>query len=192
MDEPMHSMALAILVRCLRGVRDRWNDIRDHLEGLLDDGDALFNPDDHDRLLWDDEIFTRSRKYFWAIHCLMECHLSVSDNIMQWENYHKARIEPLHKANALTDSDLSKLRELEEVYVALKNLRLYFSEKLASTKALRDGLFNASAVVESRASTRLGENVKLLTLVSIFFLPLAFCTVSPRSPAHQVSWIVDR
>ncbi|KAE9364562.1 hypothetical protein N431DRAFT_108587 [Stipitochalara longipes BDJ] len=30
--------------------------------------------------------------------------------------------------------------------------------------------------MESRASARLGENVKLLTLVSIFFLPLSFCT----------------
>jgi hypothetical protein len=36
-------------------------------------------------------------------------------------------------------------------------------------------LFNASGVMESRASTRLGENVKLLTFVSIFFLLLSFC-----------------
>ena len=43
-------------------------------------------------------------------------------------------------------------------------------------------LFNASAVIESRASTRLGENVKLLTFVSIFFLPLSFCTVSAQIP----------
>jgi hypothetical protein len=41
-------------------------------------------------------------------------------------------------------------------------------------------LFNASAVVESRLSTRLAQNVKLLTYVSIFYLPLAFCAV--RSP----------
>jgi hypothetical protein len=32
-------------------------------------------------------------------------------------------------------------------------------------------LFNASSAVESRASTRLGENVKLLTYVIIFYLP---------------------
>ncbi len=37
-------------------------------------------------------------------------------------------------------------------------------------------LFNASGVVESRASTRLGEIVKLLTYVSIFYLPLSFST----------------
>jgi hypothetical protein len=30
-------------------------------------------------------------------------------------------------------------------------------------------------MIESRAATRLGENVKLLTYVSIFYLPLAFC-----------------
>jgi len=31
---------------------------------------------------------------------------------------------------------------------------------------------------ESRISTRLGQNVMLLTYVSIFYLPLAFCAVS--------------
>lgn len=46
--------------------------------------------------------------------------------------------------------------------------------------ALFSQLFNASAVIESRASTRLGENVKLLAFVSIFFLPLSFCTVSAQ------------
>jgi hypothetical protein len=36
--------------------------------------------------------------------------------------------------------------------------------------------------VESRASTRLGEIVKLLTYVSIFYLPLTFSTVSRNYP----------
>jgi hypothetical protein len=36
--------------------------------------------------------------------------------------------------------------------------------------------------MESRTATQLGENVKLLTYVSIFFLPLSFCTVSPDFP----------
>ncbi|KAJ4415325.1 hypothetical protein N0V85_002766 [Neurospora sp. IMI 360204] len=36
-------------------------------------------------------------------------------------------------------------------------------------------LFNASALIESRSSTRLGQNVQLLTYISIFYLPLGFC-----------------
>jgi hypothetical protein len=79
----MHSTVLSILRQCFVRVRDKWNALRDHLDDLLDEGDALFNPTDHDKLLWDDEVFTRSRKYFWAIHCLTEFHLSISDNILQ-------------------------------------------------------------------------------------------------------------
>jgi len=83
----------------------------------------------------------------------------------------------------------------------LDNIRTRFKNKFDRVKTLRDGvsrifpirrlereefaltsfliqLFNASALVESRASTRLGQNVKLLTYVSIFYLPLAFCAVS--------------
>lgn len=36
--------------------------------------------------------------------------------------------------------------------------------------------------MESRAAIRLGENIKLLTFVSVFFLPLSCCTVGPSIP----------
>ncbi|KAF7897147.1 hypothetical protein EAF00_005375 [Botryotinia globosa] len=58
---------------------------------------------------------------------------------------------------------------------SLINWQSQFKHQLETAQAYRDGLFNASALMESRASTRLGENVKLLTYVSIFYLPLAFC-----------------
>ncbi|TGO10826.1 hypothetical protein BTUL_0125g00400 [Botrytis tulipae] len=49
-----------------------------------------------------------------------------------------------------------RLGQLEEI---AKRLR----DKRQEALDLRDGLFNASGVMESRAATRLGENVKLLT-----------------------------
>ncbi|KAF7948502.1 uncharacterized protein EAE97_003913 [Botrytis byssoidea] len=58
---------------------------------------------------------------------------------------------------------------------SLINWQSQFKHQQETAQAYRDGLFNASALMESRASTRLGENVKLLTYVSIFYLPLAFC-----------------
>lgn len=41
--------------------------------------------------------------------------------------------------------------------------------------------FAWAAITESRISTRLGQNVMLLTYVSIFYLPLAFCAVRTSS-----------
>ncbi|KAL8777624.1 MAG: hypothetical protein Q9203_002471 [Teloschistes exilis] len=87
-----------------------------------------------------------------------------------WESYRSAL--PVLE----NDLDNIQLRNAERQCGLLQNQREYFRQKLASTRALRDALFSASAVIESRASTRLGENVKLLTFVSVFFIPLSFCT----------------
>ncbi|KAJ5709197.1 hypothetical protein N7493_010531 [Penicillium malachiteum] len=56
-----------------------------------------------------------------------------------------------------------------------------------TVKARRDRLFNASALSESRNSNRLGQNVKLLTYVSIFYLPLAFCATLWAIPNINMS-----
>lgn len=47
--------------------------------------------------------------------------------------------------------------------------------------------FAWAAITESRISTSLGQNVMLLTYVSIFYLPLAFCAVRP--PILQIDLV---
>ncbi|MCJ1390302.1 hypothetical protein MMC18_003160 [Xylographa bjoerkii] len=160
----------------LQRISDRWTDFQTFFEYILDSGDSLMQPAQHDTLLFDDGAFSRSRRYFWAIDCLSEFEINITDNLTQWTLWKKARIEILLGDNPLSELDLVQYRIAEQQCRVLENQRQYFRQKLASTIALRDALFNASAVIESRASTRLGENVKLLTFVSIFFLPLSFCT----------------
>ncbi len=41
-------------------------------------------------------------------------------------------------------------------------------------KSLRDQLFSGTSVRESREAIKQQDNIKLLTLVTIFFLPLTF------------------
>lgn len=46
--------------------------------------------------------------------------------------------------------------------------------------------------MESRASTQLGENIKILTYVSIFFLPITVCTVRANENTACVIRTDDR
>ncbi|KAH8599579.1 hypothetical protein B0O99DRAFT_365076 [Bisporella sp. PMI_857] len=151
-----------------------WRDIIEYFDNLISEKDTFLDPERHDNLLSDDESFSRSKKYFWAITTLKELDASVSDNLLQvrrlLDSAAPSSIEKLHIAEFEDARYCLKIRyhELEEVATKLR-------EKRQEATDLRDGLFSASAVMESRAATRLGENVKLLTFVSIFFLPLSFC-----------------
>ncbi|KAL9130564.1 MAG: hypothetical protein Q9217_001277 [Psora testacea] len=159
----------------LEQISQRWTDFESYFDYILDDGDSLMNPTEHDNLLFDDGALSRSRKYFWAIDCLSEFESTVGDNLTQWEYYRDATVFPSMK-DSLSSLEQRQLVFADMQYRTLQAQRDSFRQKLTATRALRDALFNASAVIESRASTRLGENVKLLTFVSIFFLPLAFTT----------------
>ena len=158
----------------LEKISERWTEFQAYFDYILDSSDSLMQPAEHDNLLFDDGAFSRSRKYFWAIECLTEFDNCITDNLTQWELYKAARVPIM--LNTLSRLDQVQLSFTDRQYAVLQNQRESFRQKLTATKALRDALFNASAVIESRASTRLGENVKLLTFVSIFFLPLAFTT----------------
>jgi len=48
---------------------------------------------------------------------------------------------------------------------------------------LREQLFSGSSVRESRRAVEQGDNIKILTLVSMIFLPLTFVTVRIPGPA---------
>ncbi|TGO25599.1 hypothetical protein BPAE_0077g00410 [Botrytis paeoniae] len=145
-----------------------------------------------------------------AIGFLTEIDNVLSDNIKQWGLYYQGRVEPLlddrdiiHRLDAaclyppavwetFRGGDILKqlkkiIQQVQTHVITLNELRNDFNRKLETTKALRDGLFNASALVESRAFTRLGENVKLLTYVSIFYLPLALCAALWAIPNIQGS-----
>jgi hypothetical protein len=154
----------------------RWEQIANYFEGLLSERNGLLDPEYHDSLLTDDSAFTRSKKYFWAIEFLKEAESSISDNICQAQ-----RFLDLLRSNPPT-AEVARIQfsaRLHKHSTALQKLEAFkkgFRNKQDEAKALRDGLFSASAVMESRAATLLGQNIKLLTYVSIFFLPISICT----------------
>ncbi|KAF4633530.1 hypothetical protein G7Y89_g4589 [Cudoniella acicularis] len=158
----------------------RWEEISCYFDRLLVERHGLLDPAYHDSLLIDDAAFTRSKKYFWAIEFLQESEASIMDVIEQCN-----RFMDLMSANPPFEEVAKKnfnarLKKHQVSVQRLRALRNGFIKKQEEAKALRDGLFSASAVMESRAATQLGENIKLLTYVSIFFLPISVCTRQTR------------
>ncbi|KAL7651531.1 hypothetical protein ACMYSQ_011240 [Aspergillus niger] len=183
------AQSLEYVSRALQDVSQRWQTLLEALEEV-DNHQFFQDPENLADRLFDDDSFSTSKRYFWAINFLHEFIHLIDDNIEQWEQYHKACVGPaLRLCSLTTEHHLNESYKALRMYESLatdscselRSLRQAFHERLEQITVMRDGasdlrLFNASAVMESRASTRLGENVKLLTKVSIFFLPLSFCT----------------
>lgn len=138
----LHSLGaeMNLIAQGLEKISERWADFQSFFDYTLDGGDSLMQPSEHDNLLFDDGAFSRSRRYFWAIDCLSEFDVSISDNITQWELYKAARILPLLAINALPDLDYRQFKSAEKQCRILHVQREYFRQKLTSTKALRDAV----------------------------------------------------
>ena len=123
----------------LEQISQRWADFQSYFDYILDGGDSLMKPNEHDNLLFDDGAFSRSRRYFWAIDCLSEFEINISDNLTQWENYKDATLLPSVTATmgALEQRQLA-FADLQ--YRTLQTQRDSFEQKLSATRALRDGV----------------------------------------------------
>ncbi|OJD09779.1 hypothetical protein AJ78_08931 [Emergomyces pasteurianus Ep9510] len=159
-----------------------WFKLRRHFDSLFDNEEMgqnlLFEPEKHDALLFDDGVFSRSRLYFWVVDSLEAFIAQLFETQREWDNFWAAR-EPafrhFEETQNVRDSSIDKqLPRIKRQLDRLEEVRMLFETLHRKTVARREGLFNASSVIESRAATRLGEHVKLLTYISIFYLPLGF------------------
>ena len=157
--------------------------------------DFMFQQSLRDKLLFEDDEFTYSRRYFWAYQSLAIMNEDIKEMIIAYKSTftesvwngtnriiwpgdeNSARHVHWRKRMALIRKDIEKeLKGLEEID------RLN-DEKMKEIKGLRDNLFSGTSVLESRRSVQQqaitveqGRNIKILTLVTIFFLPLTFVT----------------
>ncbi|TGO14936.1 hypothetical protein BTUL_0046g00250 [Botrytis tulipae] len=132
-----------------------WTKIIEYFDGLISEKMAFRDPDNHDRLLVDDETFSKSKKYFWAISILKELHVRISKNI---EEIKRVMDDPRIRSGTASTSLGLNCEEIGRKLKSLQDIANRLSDKREEALDLRDGLFNASGVMESRASTRLGEN----------------------------------
>ncbi|KAJ6021918.1 hypothetical protein N7540_007422 [Penicillium herquei] len=174
---------IAVITEEYKILPHRWSQLVDHITSLLEED--FMDPESYVKLIFDDDQLSTSKKYFWILACIQEFRTHIVDNIQQWNLYYNARLKPFSGA---WPQELTELvRHIEQSCSALDGIKREMDDIAETVKARRDGLFNASALSESRNSNRLGQNVKLLTYVSIFYLPLAFCAALWAIPNISMS-----
>ncbi|PSR92346.1 cora-like Mg2+ transporter protein-domain-containing protein, partial [Coniella lustricola] len=142
-----------------------------------------------DQLLFEDADFTFSRRYFWAYNSLA----MVNDNIGSmldayadtftssfWLGQHPT-LWPHPDPDSLEGVNyLARLATLRhDLEASLRELRALIksNEQLRrEIDNLREQLYSGSSVKENRTTIEQGENIKILTGVSMLFMPLTFVT----------------
>ncbi|KAL2025889.1 hypothetical protein VTO58DRAFT_103072 [Aureobasidium pullulans] len=190
LHEPLLELPLTICIFtsiALGNIICDWQSLLTYMESLVAVHTTIVNPEMHDQLLFDDEQFSRSRLYFWMLSSLATFIHMMEETKLICERLEKYVQELYPDTSRLSDQETKASRAMEPHINSLVQATKRATTLQERVKALRDGLFNASGVLESRAANRLSENVKLLTYVSIFYLPLAFCA-SLWSTTDTFSW----
>ncbi len=150
----------------------------------------MFDVKLRDDLLFEDADFTYSRRYFWAYNTLgvinggIKAMMSAYTDTFTddfWAGRHQV-IWPLRDPDSA--ESVAYLHKMDdhrrEMVRAVADLRAVMDRNDATRKEignLREQLFSGSSVRESRRAVEQGDNIKILTGVSMVFLPLTFVTV---------------
>ncbi len=149
----------------------------------------MFNGRLRDNLLFEDQEFTYSRRYFWAFQTLgimnngIKAILDAYEDTFTdevWEGKHKSlwpMMEENSSRNVYWRKRMANLRrDFGKQIKNLQKLREENDDRRKEIRTLRDQLFSGTSVLESRKSVELsevtilqGHNIKLLTLVSDIF-----------------------
>ncbi|KAL8821852.1 MAG: hypothetical protein Q9191_007227 [Dirinaria sp. TL-2023a] len=158
--------------------------------------DFMFKRAVRNRLLFEDDEFTNSQRYFWAHQTLGVMNEDIQEMIAAYRHCFKERVwngtdkivwpgdENSSSRFANWRKRMRRLRQDIEYELHQLEKIIHLNEvKMTEIKNLRDDLFSGTSVLESRRSVmqatitvQQGHNIKLLTLVTIFFLPLTFVT----------------
>ena len=149
----------------------------------------MFDVKLRDKLLFEDKDFTFSRRYFWSYNTLGVINDSIksmrqaySDTFSPdfWAGRHPT-LWPHPEPDSLGGLAYAARREglrheLERAVRELQAVRDKNEHTRTEIRSLREQLFSGSSVMESRRAIEQGSNIKVLTGVSMIFLPLTFVT----------------
>jgi hypothetical protein len=137
---------VVLIEDALGAARRAWRGLHQYVEELLGSGTEIFDPELHDSLLSDDELFSGSRKYFWLINSLQTFDNILRQNTEAWVSYRDKFLLPLSCA-LQNESGITWKRELDEsigicdrLVEDLERVQKLFKDQRERTLALREGV----------------------------------------------------
>lgn len=166
---------LSCIVSALAQIIERWSILDKYLGSMM--VNDFMEPKQYAALLLDDNNFTRSRKYFWAIGCLNEFIVSIADNVKQWDMYYEARAKDfLDSDQNMADrldaasiyapgyigqgSNSEQSRYIQDGETQLQNVTLMIQAGMAHREALANLLAEFERKLETVKSLRDGVSSK--------------------------------
>ncbi|KAF2677383.1 hypothetical protein K458DRAFT_447032 [Lentithecium fluviatile CBS 122367] len=155
----------------------------------------IFDAALRDQRLFEDKLFTWTRRYFYAHQTLGSVNESIKSIVDSfedtfidevWEGKSKT-LWPLFEESPRNDHWKRRLRllrlQFEREMKELRILQRENNQRRHEIESSQDHLFSGTSIQDSRKSVELsditvqqGRNIKLLTIVNLFFMPLTFVT----------------
>lgn len=194
---------LALLTE-FRDARKRYHAIYQSITELVSPpARFLFSEELRRSRLFEDKDFTWISRYFFAQQTLIMVNDSMKSMIDAfedtftddvWEGQNKM-LWPLYEDSPRNDRWKRRLRLSRLMFEReLKELRILMrenNEKGHEIEALREQLYSVTSIKESRKSVEQGNNIKVLTLVNLFFMVCQRCRIFNWHSREADNWIAS-
>ncbi|EKG16111.1 hypothetical protein MPH_06677 [Macrophomina phaseolina MS6] len=147
----------------------------------------------------DEPQFPHTEKLTMTVQAIRRLRDTLENLIAAWDAFEGGDV--VHLETKGSDEYLRKWGEhLAEARKGISQLRFFrklLAQKLDLFQSKLDGLVNASALRESATTTRQGENIGILTKMTVLYLPLSLATgvfsmsVIPGEAGHVVALCVS-
>ena len=147
-ESSMQAAMLVLVGYALRTAAAEWQQMASYFDTLVGSDllnqaeSTLLSPEKHDLLLFEDESFSRSRKYFWVVEAVTTFIEKIADSLHAWERYQSQEVDPYLRLGDLKDHEklLVGMENARVEVVKLKAVQFQLEKHLERTKLLRDGV----------------------------------------------------
>ncbi|ODH45754.1 hypothetical protein GX48_08169 [Paracoccidioides brasiliensis] len=164
------------IVVALFHARSRWENAIDALDAEMKSPSDVVFMEDRSDLMADDPQFSLSKTYFWALQTYKLFERTLEQTIATWETFKIESLPKIQDGRISPEDWDAGVSNIEQGIELLKPKIARIRRGIQDVRDLREGLQSTAAVFDSRTAVRQGENIRLLTYITLLFLPLSFGT----------------